>query len=67
MARIKEPPASLEAKTKDELRLLMIANDIKHTRKFHYFDFSFATGKWHCWYEISLRDKEVKEAESGKE
>ena len=65
MSRIQEPPASLEAKTKDKLRFKMITNNIKHKRKFHYFDFTFAAGEWHCWYEISIEDKEVKEAASG--
>lgn len=51
------PPASLEAKTKQELRALMIANNNRHGKRFHYFDFSYAQGMWHCWYELSPLDE----------
>jgi hypothetical protein len=49
------PPAHLEAKTPEELRMVMLANNARHKKQFHYFDFSFAQGKWHCWYEISTQ------------
>lgn len=67
MAKEIFPPASLEAKSKDQLRLLMLQNNSKHGKKFHYFDFSYAQGKWHCWYEISeteLRQDEINGQES---
>lgn len=50
-------PYYLEARTKEELYLLMLANNAKHKIKFHYFDFTFAQGKWTCWFEIRLTDK----------
>ena len=50
------PPAHLEAKTPEELRMVMLANNKRHKKQFHYFDFSFAQGKWHCWYEISTQE-----------
>lgn len=50
------PPAHLVASSPEELRLLMIANNMKHGKKFHYFDFQFAKGKWYCWFEIKLTD-----------
>ena len=53
------PPASLEAKTKGELRRLMVANNLRHGKEFIYFDFSFAQGKWHCWFRISQQDLEA--------
>jgi hypothetical protein len=56
MIRGNFPPAHLEAKTPEELRVLMMANNAKHKKQFHYFDFSFAQGKWHCWFEISSQD-----------
>jgi len=55
-----QPPASLEAKTKADLRILMLLNNRKHNKRFHYFDFSFAKGKWHCWFEISETDRVTK-------
>jgi hypothetical protein len=51
------PPAHLEAKTPEDLRKLMFKNNAKHSRRFHYFDFTFANGKWHCWYEISAKEE----------
>lgn len=50
------PPAHLEAKTPDELRAVMLANNNRHQKQFHYFDFTYAQGKWHCWYEISTQE-----------
>ena len=50
------PPSSLEAKSKKALHALMVANNTRHGKKFRYFDFSYAQGKWHCWYEISEKD-----------
>jgi hypothetical protein len=50
------PPAHLEAKTPDELRKVMLLNNAKHKKQFHYFDFTYAQGKWHCWYEITTQD-----------
>jgi len=46
-------PNTLEAKTKHELRLKMRAINIALGRQLHYFDFSYAQNKWHCWYEVS--------------
>jgi hypothetical protein len=57
MVRGNFPPAHLEANTPEELRMLMLANNAKYKRSFHYFDFSFANKKWHCWFEIAERDR----------
>ena len=57
MEGVNLPPASLEAKTKDELRQLMILNNRKHGKRFHYFDFTFAKGSWHCWFEITETER----------
>ena len=51
------PPASLEAKTKKELRELMIALNRKFGRNFRFFDFQYAKGKWHCWFQLSATDE----------
>lgn len=51
------PPTSLEAKTKDGLRQLMIAVNRKYGRNFRYFDFHYAKGKWHCWFQFSQADE----------
>jgi len=55
-----QPPSSLESKTKAGLRALMIANNRRHSKRFHYFDFSYSQGKWHCWYEISETERLTK-------
>lgn len=34
----------------------MLAVNAKYKKQFHYFDFSFAQGKWHCWYEIATSE-----------
>jgi len=59
------PPSYIEADSKDELRLVMLANNRRHNRRFSYFDIQFAEGKWVAWFEISIQDKEVKEALDG--
>lgn len=56
MIRGNFPPAHLEASTPEELRLLMMATNARYKKSFHYFDFSFANKKWHCWFEISQAD-----------
>jgi hypothetical protein len=53
MIRGNFPPAHLEASSPEELRFLMMATNAKFNKSFHYFDFSFAKNKWHCWFEIS--------------
>jgi len=58
-----QPPASLEAKTKQELRAIIRANNRRHGFRFHYFDFSYAQGKWHCWFEVSEAELATKKAE----
>lgn len=55
-------PAYLQAKTKDELRKLMRAVQLKHGMKFHFFDIQYAEGKWVAWYEISLTQEVEKGA-----
>lgn len=50
-------PYFLEAKTKEELYFLMLANNKRHLKQFHYFDFTYAQGKWTCWFQIKLSEK----------
>lgn len=64
----KHPPFSLQAKTKQELRLQMLAVNKKYGKKFHFFDFSYAQGMWHCWFELSERERfAVEQAEGSNE
>ncbi len=51
------PPSSIEAKTKAELRELMIRLNQKYGKNFRYFDFQYAKGKWHCWFQLSEADE----------
>lgn len=60
---INKPPMFLSAKSPLDLRMLMMANNIKHRRKFHYFDISFAKGKWYCWFELDEIER-IKEGDS---
>jgi hypothetical protein len=53
----KWPPKHIEAKTPDELRRLMFKINAKYQRNFHFFDFTFANGKWHCWFELSSKEE----------
>ena len=59
-------PYYLEAKSKEDLYLLMHANNRKFKKHLHYFDFTFAQGKWTCWFEIPLADK-LEKADVNKE
>jgi len=47
-------PQTLEAKTKDELIVLCQRAQIKFSRKIHFYDFSFAKSKWHCWFDLPV-------------
>lgn len=58
-------PASLEAKTKQQLRLLMMATNRRYGKRFHYFDFCYADGKWHCWFELNEIDRVEKDGARG--
>jgi len=53
-----QPPAALgPAKDHEELRVLMLANNSRHGKRFHYFDFHVFKGKLWCMFEISEKDK----------
>ena len=46
----------------------MIRNNMKFGKQFQYFDFSYARGKWHCWYNVSekdIRDAKLAEPANG--
>lgn len=45
-------PAYLEAKTKEELRKLMLQLQLKLKLKIVFYDIQFAEGKWVAWYEV---------------
>lgn len=45
-------PAYLEAKTKKDLRSLMLRLQLRLGLKIVFYDFQFAQGLWTCWYEI---------------
>ena len=51
------PPKNISAKTPNGLRQLMIKLNIMYGRNFRYFDFQYAQGKWHCWFQLSLEDE----------
>ena len=52
----KHVPMTIEAKTKPELITKMNKLRFKYSKNFHFFDFQFAQGKWHCWFEVPLKD-----------
>lgn len=52
-----KPPFFLRAKTPEDLRKLMLLNNRRHSRKFHYFDFQFVKGSWYCWFEIDETER----------
>jgi hypothetical protein len=47
-------PAYLEAKSKDELRKLMLHLQLKLKLKIVFYDIQFAENKWVCWYEVPV-------------
>ena len=55
---VNQPPAALgPANDHEELRVLMIANNVRHGRRFHYFDFHVFKGKLWCMFEINEKDR----------
>jgi len=46
-------PFSIDAPTKKGLTDKMRQINIAYRGKIHFFDFTFAKGKWHCWFEVS--------------
>jgi hypothetical protein len=46
------------AKTPIELRKLMMLNNRRFARRFHYFDFTHVKGQgWYCWFELKETDR----------
>lgn len=46
-------------KTANELRQLMLVNNSRQGKRFHYFDFTYVPKQgWFCWFEIDTRDVE---------
>ena len=55
-----QPPMALgPAKTANDLRKMMIANNNRHGKRFHYFDFTYVPRQgWFCWFEIDIKEQE---------
>lgn len=57
--QLNQPPAPLgPARDHEELRILMRANNVRHGKRFHYFDFHVFKGKLWCMYEIAESDRQ---------
>lgn len=57
-----QPPMALgPARNHEELRRLMLANNSRHGKRFHYFDFHVFQGKLYCMFEISEKDRRAVE------
>ena len=56
-----QPLFFLAAKTAQELHMLMIANNRRFNRRFHYLPPTFAKGKWYTWFEIPEADRAKEE------
>lgn len=52
-------PTFLKAKTAEELRSLMLKNNLKLNQEFNYFDIQFANGSWFAWYYIALDTAQI--------
>jgi hypothetical protein len=64
MRNVNLPPAALgPAKDHEELYTLMLANNAKHGKRFHYFDFHVFKGKLWCMFEV--RPEELKRVGDG--
>lgn len=59
MEDLNQPPMSLgPAKSPEELRALMLVNNVRRGKRFHYFDFTFVPKMgWYCWFELKLKDE----------
>ncbi len=53
----RSPLKHLKADTPERLRLLMLANNNKYGKEFHYFDVQYVNKQWFCWYELSLKEE----------
>lgn len=49
-------PNFLKASKASGLRRLMLLNNLKHGKMYHYFDFVYVPGekKWYVWFEESV-------------
>lgn len=62
---VNHPPAFIVADSHEDLRMVMIANNRRHARRFSYFDIQeMRDGRWIAWFEIPVRDLEGKELEN---
>lgn len=54
-------PAYLEAKSKADLRELMLMLQLRLKMKITFYDFQYAQGLWTCWYEVPFSlEEEIK-------
>jgi hypothetical protein len=52
-------PSFLKAKSAEELRSLMLKNNLKLNQEFEYFDIQFAGNSWYAWFYISLDSAQI--------
>lgn len=56
-----QPLHFLKAKTAEELHMLMIANNRRFNKRFHYLNPVVFKGAWYVWYEIPEGDRAKEE------
>jgi len=60
-----QPLFFLVANSPMELHMLMIANNRRFSKRFHYLNPVFANKKWYVWFEIRESERLIEERNSG--
>lgn len=60
-----QPLFFLKAKTPEELHRLMIANNRRFNKRFHYLNPVVFKGSWYVWFEIPEGDRAKDELSNG--
>lgn len=57
-----QPLMFLSARSPQELRIDMMKNNRRFSRRFHYSIPTFAQKKWWTWFELNEKDKQESDA-----
>lgn len=52
-------PSFLKAKSAEELRSLMLKNNLKLNQEFNYFDIQYVNNNWYAWFYIALDSAQI--------
>jgi len=61
MIKLSMVPVHISAKTREELTLVMLDNNIKKSKQFQYFDIQKDGKEWIAWYYNDVYEEALKQ------